>query len=164
MNDWHDADPVGMGEYGIAAGTGCLSVRGLGSCIAVVLQDPVAVVGGIAHVMLPSHTLARDQDRPGKFADTAIPLLIAELLRLDAQRGRLGARLIGGARMFDTAGMGGTVHMGERNVLACRLALQDAGVALTAEDVGGDRGRSMLYDVEKGTLAVRMLGGEEHHV
>ena len=164
MKDWLDADPVDMGEYGIAAGTGRLAVRGLGSCIAVVLHDRVAVIGGIAHVMLPSHTLARDQDRPAKFADTAIPKLVDELVRLGAQRGQLGARLIGGARMFETAAMGGAVHMGERNVLACRTAIQDAGVALGAEDVGGGRGRSILYDVEKGTVAVRMLGGEEHYV
>ena len=164
MNAWLDADPVGMGEYAIAAATGRLAVRGLGSCIAVVLHDPVAVMGGIAHVMLPSHTLARDQERPAKFADTGIPLLVEELVRLGAERGRIVARLIGGARMFDAAVMGGTVHMGARNVLACRAALEEAGVALGAEDVGGGRGRSILYDVEKGTVAVRMLGGEDHYV
>jgi chemotaxis protein CheD len=164
MKAWLDADPVGMGEYGIAAARGCLSVRGLGSCIAVVLHDPVAVMGGIAHVMLPSHTLARDQTRAAKFADTAIPLLLAELVRLGAQQERLVARLIGGARMFDTGESSGAVHMGERNVLACRAALEKAGVAVEAEDVGGDRGRSILYDVAKGTVAVRMLGSKEHDV
>ncbi len=164
MKTWLDADLVGMGEYGIAAVTGRLAVRGLGSCIAVVLHDPVAVIGGIAHVMLPSHTLARDQERPAKFADTGIPLLVEELVRLGAQQERIVARLIGGARMFETAGMGGAVHMGERNVLACRTALEKAGVALGAEDVGGGRGRSILYDVENGTVAVRMLGGEDHFV
>ena len=121
-------------------------------------------MGGIAHVMLPSHTLARDQERPAKFADTGIPLLMEELARLGAQQGQIVARLIGGARMFETAGMGGAVHMGERNVMACHKAREKAGLALEAEDVGGARGRSLLYDVEKGTVAVRMLGGEEHLV
>ncbi len=164
MNGWLDADPVGMGDYALAAVTGSLAVRGLGSCIAAVLHDPVAVLGGIAHVMLPSHTLARDQERPAKFADTGIPLLVEELVRLGAQQERIVARLIGGARMFDTGDMSEAVHMGERNVLACRAALEKAGVALGAEDVGGDRGRSILYDVEKGTVAVRMLGDEDHYV
>ena len=164
MKAWLEADPVGMGEYGIAAATGHLAVRGLGSCIAVVLHDPVAVLGGIAHVMLPSHTLARDQARPAKFADTAVPLLVEELLRLGAQEERLVGRLVGGARMFDSKDMGGAIHMGERNVLACRSALEKAGVPLAAEDVGGERGRSILFDVEKGTIAVRMLGGDVHNV
>ncbi len=66
--------------------------------------------------------------------------------------------------MFETADMSGAVHMGERNVLACRAALEEAGVALGAEDVGGGRGRSILYDVEKGTVTVRMLGDEDHYV
>ncbi len=164
MKPWLDADSVDMGEYGIAAGTGRLAVRGLGSCVALVVHDPVTIMGGIAHVMLPSHTLARDQARPAKFADTAMPFLVEELMRLGAQRAQLSARLIGGAQMFELKGMGGAIHMGERNVLACRTALRDVGVALGAEDVGGGRGRSMLYDVEKGTVAVQILGGEEHYV
>jgi chemotaxis protein CheD len=49
----------------------------LGSCIAVVVYDPVAVVGGLLHFMLPDSTLDQNKaaESPAMFADTGIPLL-----------------------------------------------------------------------------------------
>jgi chemotaxis protein CheD len=66
--------------------------------------------------------------------------------------------------MFGTAASEGTMYMGERNVVACRLAIEDAGLVVAAEDVGGQRGRSLLFSVRDGTVAVRTLGGTERHV
>jgi chemotaxis protein CheD len=164
MKDWLEADAVGMGEFSIVAGKGRLSVRGLGSCVAVILHDPTTRIGGIAHVMLPSHTLARNQEKPAKFADTAVPLLVGKLLHLGVVRESVLVRLVGGARMFETVALSGTVHMGERNVVACRSAIQDAGLVVGGEDVGGQSGRSVLFNVVDGTVAVRTLGGPERHV
>ena len=164
MKDWLEADAVGIGELSVTAGTGRLAVRGLGSCVAVILHDPTTQIGGIAHVMLPSHTLARDQQKPAKFADTAIPLLVDKLAQLGVRKGNLGARLVGGAKMFETVALSGTMHMGQRNVAACRVAIEDAGLVVGGEEVGGQLGRSLLYSVEDGTVAVRTLGSEERHV
>jgi chemotaxis protein CheD len=163
MKDWLDARPIGMGEFGVAV-EGRLAVRGLGSCVAVILHDASTRVGGIAHVMLPSHTLARNQAKPAKFADTAIPLLLEEMQRAGARRGNLRVRLVGGAKMFETVGPDGTMHMGERNLVACRTAVAEAGLTVAAEDVGGQRGRSILFDVGGGMVTVRTLGGGERHV
>lgn len=163
MKDWLDAHLVGMGEFGVAA-HGRLAVRGLGSCVAVIVHDASTHVGGIAHVMLPSHTLARNQERPAKFADTAVPLLVGEMERAGAHRHNLRVRLVGGAKMFDTLGPDGTMHMGERNLVACRAAVAHAGLVVAGEEVGGQRGRSILFDVLRGTVTVRTLGGGERHV
>ena len=164
MKDWLEADAVGMGELSVAAGKRRLAVRGLGSCVAVILYDPTTQIGGIAHVMLPSHTLARNQEMPAKFADKAVPLLLDRLVQLGVSRTNIGTRLVGGARMFGAAASEGTMYMGERNIVACRLAIEDAGLVVAAEDVGGQRGRSVLFSVRDGTVAVRTLGGTERHV
>jgi chemotaxis protein CheD len=66
--------------------------------------------------------------------------------------------------MFETVAQSGTMHMGERNVAACRLAIEDAGLVVGVEDVGGQRGRSLLFSVQDGTVAVRTLGDAERHV
>ncbi len=164
MKDWMDADTVDMGEFRVVVGAGRLAVRGLGSCVAVVLYDPTTSVGGVAHVMLPSHTLARGQDKPAKFADTAIPLLLSEVMRVETRRESVTVRLVGGARMFETLVVAGSLHMGARNVAACRTAVREIGLVIAGEDVGGNRGRSMLFDVCDGTVAIRMFGGVERHV
>ncbi len=164
MKQWLEAVSVGLGESRTAAKTGHMSVRGLGSCVAVVLHDPETKMGGIAHVVLPSHTLARDQSMPAKFADTAVPHLLQELRDRGARQASLVARLIGGASMFAPLNPGSGVHMGERNVAACRQAVASAGVPIVGEDVGGQAGRSLLFDVHAGTVTVRSLGQDDRHV
>jgi len=143
----------------LAAGSGAdrLVTLGLGSCVAAVLWDPVARVGGLAHVLLPSLTLARDQSNPAKFAETAIPLLIEQMTALGAAPARMSARLVGGAAMFANITAPGVAQMGERNAQAVRDALQAARVPVTAEDTGGSYGRSVYFDVATGRLEVRSV-------
>ena len=164
MKNWLESVPVGLGECRTAAKTGQMSVRGLGSCVAIVLHDPERRIGGIAHVVLPSHTLARDQSMPAKFADTAVPHLLQELRDRGAREDAVVVRLIGGASMFAPLNPASTVHMGTRNVAACRQAVATAGLRVVGEDVGGEAGRSVLFDVEDGTVTVRSLGQDVRHV
>lgn len=130
---------------------------GLGSCVAIVLYDAVARAGGLAHVLLPSPTLARDRSNRAKFPETAVPLLVEEMEKLGAARSRLRARLVGGAAMFASASLPGVAQMGERNVLASREALKAAHIPLVAEDTGMDYGRSVFFRLEDGRLEVRSV-------
>ena len=54
----------------------------LGSCVGIILRDPERGVSGLAHVMLPARH--RDDDATGKYADTAIPALLARLAKAGA--------------------------------------------------------------------------------
>src|SRR5215475_3535471 len=90
---------VAMGQWAVAAAPAKIRTL-LGSCVGVVLHDRVSKLGGLAHIVLP---FARGAiDHPGKYADTAIPAMIAELdKRMGGKsRTRLAAKLIGGASMF----------------------------------------------------------------
>jgi chemotaxis protein CheD len=151
---------VGLGQFGVLQGQGTLASYGLGSCVGVVLHDAEARVGGLVHVVLPSTQLSRDRANPARFAETAVPLLMGEMLRAGAVRGRIRARLVGGASMFASLTPAGTVQMGQRNLNACRLALQKASVAIAAEAVGGEIGRSLWFDVATGGVTVRSVGRE----
>jgi chemotaxis protein CheD len=90
--------------------------------------------------------------------------LLDRLGQLGVRKQNLGTRLVGGASMFGAVASAGTIQMGERNVVACRSAIEDVGLVVGAEEVGGDRGRSLLFSVHDGTVAVRTLGGAERHV
>ena len=50
--------------------------------------------------------------------------------------------------------------MGQRNVNACRAALEAASVPISAEAVGGEIGRSVWLAVDSGVLTVRSVGRE----
>lgn len=128
--------------------------RGLGSCVAVILHDAGARLGGMAHVLLPDPALARDASNPAKFASTAVPLLLERMLAAGAARERLTATLVGGASMFTSALPSPAMNLGARNVEVAREALGALGIPLRAEDVGGERGRSVRFVVAEGRVRV----------
>jgi chemotaxis protein CheD len=135
-----------------------LVTLGLGSCVAIVLYDRRAQVGALAHVLLPEPTLARDQHNHAKFAATAVPMLLEELAALGARTPRLEAWLVGGASMFATLMVPGSLNMGERNLRASREALRKVGIPILGEAVGGDYGRSVRFDVGEGRTVVSSVG------
>jgi chemotaxis protein CheD len=130
-----------------------LVALGLGSCVAVVVHDPHARIGGMAHVLLPSPP-GRSPGAPGRYAQSAIPLLVEAVLSAGGERGRLVARLAGGATMFTTLTPPGMIHMGERNTLAAREALHAQNIRVVGEWVGGDFGRTVVFDLANGTVQV----------
>ena len=112
-------------------------------------------------MLLPSRSLAHDQDNPAKFPETAVPFLIQRLLPLGAARNRLVAKLAGGASMFAQLMSPGSVQMGERNIVASRAALREVGIPVVGEAVGGERGRTVRFSPHDGRVETRIVGGDD---
>ena len=136
---------------------------GLGSCVAILLHDAEAKVGGMAHVLLPSPALSRRDGNPAKFPQSAVPHLLQLMTAAGARQDRITARLAGGARMFASLAPPGTVHMGERNLVAARQALSSSSVPLVGEAVGGDFGRTVRLRVCDGRVEIStVFHGVQH--
>ena len=155
-----DSVTVPMGQWAVASAPTQLRTL-LGSCVGVVLSDRQAKVGGIAHVVLPDSR--GSTEHPGKYADTAIPALVEALERLAGRRlrGRLTAKLLGGASMFQ-AGPG--MDIGRQNQVAAEQVLERLGVTVVARDLGGDAGRRLTFDILTGIVAVKIPGGADYEV
>ncbi|HYU29633.1 MAG TPA: chemotaxis protein CheD [Gemmatimonadales bacterium] len=149
---------VKVADWAAERGDGVLITLGLGSCVAIMLHDPQTKAGAMAHVLLPSISLARDITNRAKFPETAVPLLVERLKGLGADPRRLVAKLAGGASMFSQLVTPGTIQMGERNVLAARSALRAAQIPIIREAVGGERGRSVRFHVKDGRVEIRSVG------
>ena len=146
---------VRMGEIEVSTRTGEeLVARGLGSCIGLALIDRSSGVAGMAHVVLPESTGADKE--PGKFADLAVPALVAQMQRAGAVTRRLEAVLAGGARMFEL----GEMDIGARNADAVKAGLARVGLRVRAADTGGNRGRTMRLTVGDFEVTVKEAGGE----
>lgn len=137
---------------------------GLGSCVAIMLHDPEARVGGMAHILLPSPALSRRDSNPAKFPQTAIPRLLELMVAEGAHPHRITARLAGGASMFAALAPPGTIQMGERNLVAARQVLNTHGVPLVGEAVGGDFGRTVRLRVCDGTVEVSTVAHGTRHL
>ena len=149
---------VKVAQHAVGGKDDLLVTLGLGSCVAILLQDPAAGVMGMAHSLLPEPALSRDAANPYKFASTAVPALVAELAAMGARRERLEARLVGGAAMFASLMVPGTLNMGERNLRAARAALEEAGIPIRGEEVGRDYGRSVRMRLGAGNTIISSVG------
>ena len=50
------------------------------------------------------------------------------------------------------------MQMGERNIIAVREVLNQLSIPISAEAVGGSRGRSVWFHVAAGRVVVRVVG------
>lgn len=153
---------VDIADFAVGGGDAVLVTAGLGSCVALSLHDPSTGVAGLAHILLPSIGTGPPSIHPAKYADTGVPLLLEEMRRHGA-RGRIVARMAGGARMFASLLSSG-INMGQRNIDATRTALHRLGIKVVAEDVGGEYGRSVRVDATTGVMRVRSLTGGDREL
>ncbi len=149
---------VTMGRWEVAAAPKQIRTL-LGSCAGVVLHDRSARLGGVAHIVLPDSR--GSTDHPGKFADTAIPAMLADIERLlgRSARGRLTAKIVGGASMFQS---GPAMNIGQMNQDAVDQILDRLGIPVLARDVGGGAGRRLTLDIASGIVTIRVPGGDDY--
>jgi len=149
---------VRMGEIAVSSNPDdvLLSI-GLGSCIGLALVDQRRGIAGLAHVMLPEALAGGGP--VGKFADLAVPELVAQIIALGASRPMLKAVLVGGAQMF-SLGSSAAMDIGVRNDAAVRTALAKERISIVAAEVGGSKGRTIRV-VPGGAVLSKEAGGAE---
>lgn len=152
---------VGIADIKVARYPDKLMSAGLGSCVGVCLHDRVIKVGGLAHIMLPDSRLANNVQNKAKFADLAIDLLLTEMQKVGADRNRITAKIAGGAQMFNFTGESDIMRIGERNSLAVEDHLKKNNIKLLASDIGGNFGRTIIFDIETGDVLVTTIGHGE---
>ncbi len=132
----------------------------LGSCIAVVIYDPVVKVGGMLHYMLPESSLdpEKAKQNPNMFADTGITLLFRQSYQFGAKKEHIIVKAVGGAQILDQNGL---FNIGKRNYLALRKILWRNNVAVAAEHVGGNVNRTVRLEVATGKVFLKVASQGE---
>ena len=146
---------VKVADWAVDSGDVVLVTLGLGSCVAIMLFDAQAQTGGMAHVLLPSKSLARDAANAAKFPETAVPLLVERLHQLGADPRRLVAKLAGGASMFSTTI---AANIGAQNIESCERRLGELGIPIVARHCGGEYGRRMSLCAASGKVVIEIVG------
>jgi chemotaxis protein CheD len=155
---------VGMGEYVVSNTPGAVLVCiGLGSCVALCIHDRVNKIGGMVHVVLPKSD-GKGGGSPAKFADTAVPLLLAEIIKNGGLRNRLTIKIAGGSQMTVAPGLRDTFKTGERNVAQIKEALAKEKMTLAAADTGGTLGRTVRLYLDTGIVTVKTVSGEPREI
>ncbi|MBD5089710.1 MAG: chemotaxis protein CheD [Clostridiales bacterium] len=152
---------VGMADLNICSSPDAITTLGLGSCVGIVLYDPVLKIAGLAHIMLPDSTQIRSNENVAKFADTGIETLLRQLIQKGAQRSRMIAKIAGGAQMFAFSAENAMLSIGKKNVIATKKKLSELGIRIIAEDTGDSYGRTIEFYPETGQLLIKAVGKEQ---
>ncbi|TFH43130.1 MAG: chemotaxis protein CheD [Chrysiogenales bacterium] len=149
---------VGIAEFGVSEAPNILRTI-LGSCVGICLYDPKSKVGGMSHIMLPS--LKDSSKSMKKYADTAIPMMLEDMERQGAARGRVNAKIVGGAKMFSMSENSVMGEIGNNNIAKVKEVLKGLSIALIAEDTGGNYGRTIDFYLDTGKVKIKSMGREE---
>jgi len=148
---------VGIADMVVAISPNTLRTI-LGSCVGTCIYDPKLKIGGLSHIMLPSSK--KPSNNIKKYADTAIPFMIDEMIKLGAQKERMVAKLAGGATMFKHTENSLMGEIGKNNVLSVREILNMMKIPVLSEEIGGDFGRTIDFYLETGELKIKTIGKE----
>jgi len=134
----------------------------LGSCLGITVYDPVAQIGGMVHVMLPSSSIdpVKAAGNPCMFVDTGVKKLFWESYKAGAQRSRLVVLAAGGA-CANGLEQDDYFQIGKRNVTVLRSLLWKNGIILKNCDFGGNLARTMSLDIGTGQVLIRINGTTE---
>jgi chemotaxis protein CheD len=158
------ADRVTVGEIRLERAPAKIKACGLGSCVAVALYDPQSRLGALGHMLLPKRPDRIEPDTEGKYVDSGIRQMYTELIRAGAGRDMLVAKVAGGANMFESVCQTLISSIGCRNARSARQTLTQLGIPLVAEETGGNRGRTVIFDLATGQLSVFRTRDDEEDV
>ncbi len=159
-NTYHDrtfgmeAVKLQPGEY-YATARDMLLVTVLGSCVAACIRDPLTGIGGMNHFMLPEGGAPHDlMSATARYGAYAMEVLINQLVKLGAHRGRLQAKVFGGAAVLRGFT---TVNVGEANSDFVLDYLHKERIRVLSQDLRGIHPRKVYFFPRSGRVLVKKL-------
>lgn len=148
---------VGMADIKVAKAPAVIKTN-LGSCIAVCLYSSSLRCGGMLHLMLPSAPTNREIVKKAKYADTGIPELLHQLKSLSgaSKHTDFVAKIFGGACVLVNV----KSNIGQDNASSVKEILEDLGIKIVAEEIGGNKGYKVDFDIQTGLVKSQIFGGQ----
>ena len=143
---------IRIGEIGFGEDCECLKTF-VGSCVAIVLHDPVSRTAALAHVQLPT-SVDQAVSELGRYADTAVPELVRLLQERSGPRVSPVAHIAGGADMFPVSQ---ARSVGRLNVTAVKSLLLSHQIPIITEHCGGTLARRLVFDIRLGRLQIHLI-------
>jgi len=150
-----DAVKILPGQYFAGSGKGVITTV-LGSCVSTCLWDPLERIGGMNHFMLPGEMAGplHAWTASARFGVYAMEVLINDMLRMGAGRGRLVAKVFGGARLLPGVG---ALDVGAKNSAFVLEFLQVEGIKVLAQDLQDVYPRKVCFFPDTGMVKVKRL-------
>ena len=156
---------LGIGEFGVSTDGRPIRTQGLGSCVAISLWCPDMKAAGLVQIALPESKInpGKGKEKPGYFADTGMPALIAELKDRGCKvsKKKTEVKLVGGAEVMNSNDV---FNIGAHNIAAVRRILGEHKLRVVAEHVGGHASKSVTVFPKTGDVMLACPGIKEWYL
>lgn len=131
----------------------------LGSCVSVTMHHPMSGVAAICHAVQPACTKPPGEcpNRCPKryhYVACVIPEMIHHMEALGAKTEELTVKLFGGGAVLTTSTQ---QSIGRQNINAARSALDALGLTPKVHQVGGHRGRKLIFNTHTGEVMLKKI-------
>jgi len=123
----------------------------LGSCISVCLYDKAQGIGGMNHYLVPLWN-GNGLQTP-KYGNISISRLIESMVNVGCDIHNMEAKIFGGANVIDVSST--ELMIGRKNILIAKEILREYGIKITAQDVGGEKGRRIMMRSDTGKIFLK---------
>lgn len=130
----------------------------LGSCIAITMFHRPTGTYAMCHAMLPESAAApkSTQFNAFNYVDSVTEIMLARFREEGISLYELEIKYFGGADMFEGSARAHNT-VGKKNIQMVHALFHTYRVQAVASDVGGVRGRKIVFDTETGDVFVRKL-------
>lgn len=151
---------VGIADSAIVSSPDRLITMGLGSCIGIAIYDRVKKKAGLVHIMLPDSKQFKNIVNPLKYADLGIENLVNQMINKGCRKENMTAKIAGGASMFNFPDKKIISDIGKRNSLAAIEIINKLSIPIIGQDIGGNKGRTMIFESEDGSVLIKSIGSD----
>jgi chemotaxis protein CheD len=121
----------------------------LGSCVSVCIYDNKLKIGGMNNFKLPK--TSQSTEATARFGNVSTSALIRMMIENGSRISSLEAQIFGGSNHPDFSSRN---DVGEENIMIAKNILKKKGIDLVSQDVGGQKGRKIVYDTRINQIAV----------
>lgn len=142
-----------VGDMKVGEKQDLIVTHALGSCLGLMIYDPLVKVGGLLHAMLPLSKINPEKAsaNPYMFVDTGVPALFKAVYSMGGQKARLTVKAAGCGQPLGNNEM---FRIGERNYTILKKLLWKNNVLLESEDVGGTASRTVHFEISTGQVVI----------
>ena len=131
----------------------------VGSCVCVCLYNTKTGHAAMNH-FLQDHPPKNTHSDIGQYGNTATLYIIKALMKSDPLPSHYSAQIFGGAAVIKTTSE--EFNIGKKNIDIARKTLAANRIRITREEVGGNRGRRVVFDTEKNAIFCRLAGNKKY--
>lgn len=130
----------------------------LGSCVSACVRDPFNQVGGMNHFLLPLKSNeswdkgTHFMSEATRYGNYAMEHMINDILKNGGKKQNLEVKVFGGSRIMEAM-----TDIGKSNIDFVHAFLEQEGLSVSSEDLGGINPRKVVFDPRSGKVWVKKL-------